>query len=523
MDGNNVGIGYTKMDNATIVDPSKDIGETARAGFGWLAGGRVITQVIQLANSIILARLLVPEDFGLLAMAMAVGGSARAVGDFGVSAIVVQRKEMDEDFLSAAFTLNFAVFAAMALVQILIAPVGGLLMNEPRVVGVMLGLAVGVPISGVGSFYQGLIKRSLRFPRLVALSFVTIALNTVVACSLAALGFGVWSLVIAQVVASVGAAFTAQRLVGCWVPFSVQAARRHFSEILSFGKYATGNSLISYLVYNADYLFIGRLLPTQQLGFYYFAYEKSRLVSARFLNLISGIAFPTFSKVSENTERLRSAYRAVTISGFALIAPATVFLAVHAEEVIPFVFGPKWSSSILIFQILSIPVLINALTSGVGSVVYAIGKPEISFNINRWFVAPLIVSYFLGAKFGGILGVAIAVAIVKGSASLTKLMVTFSYLGWKPLPILRPVFLILLGSLSAGGLSMLKIFSATVFPVWLNLVIAWVLFVGFFVISQATTNREGLRVIWGSLLGQSGVVWCTRRVPGLVRQIFAMP
>jgi O-antigen/teichoic acid export membrane protein len=456
-------------------------------------------------------------------MALAVGGIARSVGDFGVSAIVVQRDSLESDFLSAAFSLNLFTFLLMAAAQIAIAPLGSWLMGEPRLTLVMIGLAVAIPFTGVGGFYQALMKRELDFSALVHLGIVSVAVTSVVACTLAFLGAGVWSLVLAQISSAIVLAVIAYRKIGKWIPVSVSASLQHAREIGRFGKYATGNSIISYILYNADYLLIGRMLPTAQLGFYFFAYEKSRLVSVRLLNLVASVSFPAFSRIQNDTQRLLDSYRSITVTGFALIAPISVFLAVHAGVVIPFLFGHQWNDSILVFQILSIAVLINAMSSGVGSVVYAIGRPEIIFNVNRWIVVPLIAAYVLGAHFGGIVGVAVAVVIAKGSASIIKLMVTYRRIQWDAWPIVKPLLGVLAGAFASGIVSTLVYDSLDSFPMWAALILASFAYCAAFLVSQPLVNREGLGIFWRHILGDKSMRVCQRFIPQYVLRTFEFP
>ncbi|MGB5390502.1 MAG: lipopolysaccharide biosynthesis protein, partial [Thermoanaerobaculia bacterium] len=440
----------TELDSAGPSFSELGVAGAARTGVRWLAAESAVSQVIQLATSIALARLLVPDDFGLIAMAVAVGGLARAVGDFGISALIVQREDLDPGFLPAAFTLNAALFLSLAVFQVLLAPIGGLILEDSRVVWVIAALALALPFQGLSSFAQALLRRDLAFSKIAKLNLVAVVVSSVVACSLAVLGFGVWSLVAAQIAAPIVIALLAWRMTSFGVGVDVSAAKRWSREILGFGRFATGNSLVNYLVHNLDYLLIGRLLPTAQLGFYYFAFEKSRVFSRRILGLYSSLSLPVYSRLNPDRERIRRAYRTATAATVFLIAPIVTFLAVHAALVIPLVFGEKWTPSVIVFQILSVHVVVNALTSGIGSVFYAVGRPDISFRIVRWIVIPLGMAYFLGARFAGIVGVALAVTVIKSAFSLIKLEVCFRFLRWKWLPTLRPALVVIAGATVAG-------------------------------------------------------------------------
>jgi len=510
------------MASRQIASP-ETVAHAARIGAGWGAAGRFVAQAIQLATSVLLARLLVPDDFGLIAMAVAVGGLARAVGDFGVSALVVQRRDLDSGFLRAAFTVNSAVFLGMAVFQVLLAPLGGLMMDDQRVVGIIAALSLVLPFQGLASFLQALLRRDLAFSEIVKLNLLAVVVSSIVACSLAAGGFGVWSLVAAQISGPAAVALQAWRMNTVSVGLDVPAARRWSREIFGFGRFAMGNSLVNYLVQNMDYLLIGRLLPTAQLGFYYFAFEKSRILSRRILDLYSSLALPVFSRLSQDGERIRRAYQTATVAALFLIAPMVVFLAFHAPLVIPLVFGEKWSPSVIVFQILSVHVIVNAVTSGIGSVLYAVGRPDISFRIVRWMVVPLGIAYFAGARLAGIVGVALAVAVVKSTFSLIKLGVCFRFLRWKWAPTLRPALVIIASATVAGlfSLGVVRLVPST--SDWVRLLLVAAMFGLVFGVSQLTVNRSGLAMIWQGVLGPGGLQWCQRVLPMRLRSILSIP
>ena len=505
------------------IDSPETVAQAARIGAGWGAASRLATQAIHLVTTVVLARLLVPDDFGLIAMAVTVGGLARAVGDFGISALVVQRGDLDPGFLRAAFTLNSALFFGLAVVQVLLAPIGGWILDDPRVVGVIAALALALPWQGLASFTQALLRRDLAFSKTAKLNLVAVVVTSIVACSLAFVGFGVWSLVAAQFSAPVVVALLAWRLIPVRLGVDVSAAKRWSREILSFGRFATGNSIVNYLVHNLDYLLIGRLLPTAQLGFYYFAFEKSRVFSRSVLGLYSNLALPVYSRLNPDREKIRRAYRTATAATVFLIAPIVTFLAVHAGLVIPLVFGEKWTPSVIVFQIFSVHVVVNALTSGIGSVFYAVGRPDISFRIVRWIVAPLGIAYLVGAQLAGIFGVALAVAVIKSAFSLIKLGVCFRFLQWKWVPTLRPALVVIVCATASGLFSFG--FGELVLPAsdWARLFLVAAAYGLVFTVSQLTVNRSGLTMIWRGILGPGGLRWCQSQLPKLLRTALSIP
>ncbi len=456
-------------------------------------------------------------------MAIAIGGLAKAVGDFGVSAMVVQRESLESSFLRAAFTVTVGVFICLAFCQVVISPLGGLVLGDQRVVGVIIALALALPVQGLASFFLALLRRDLAFSQVAKLNVLAVVVASIVACSLAFAGYGVWSLVAAQIVSPAVVALVAFRFAPQDVRLDLAATKRWRRDILDFGRFATGNSIINYLVHNLDYLVIGRILPTPQLGFYFFAFEKSRILSRRVLDLYSGLAFPVFSRLKQDAEQMRRAYRTATAAAVILIAPAVAFLAFNAELVIPLVFGDQWTPSVTVFQILSIHVIVNAVTSGIGSVFYAVGRPDIPFRIVRWIVVPLGLAYFVGAKISGIIGVAIAVAVIKSLFSMIKLTACFRFLHWELLPTLRPALIAIVGAI-LGGVVSRRLPAVMPFTTdWGEFAGVAVVFCAVFGFSQVVLNRNGLTTIWNGLLGARELEWCRHHLPGSLCSLLAIP
>jgi PST family polysaccharide transporter len=304
---------------------------------GFSQAGRVIAQLL---GMVILARLLSPSDYGVVAMAMLVTGFAGIFHNFGTKAAVIQRRELPSALLDSLFWLNVGFGLAIAILIALLAPVIAVAMREPRLTGVLWLLALAFPILSLGLVQQGLLERASRF-RSVALIECCAAFAGLAAGVLAALaGWGVYSLVSQAIVAWI--VVTA----GLWAASTWRPAWRCslalIREIAGFSGNLMGFNIVNYFARHMDTVLIGRFLGATDLGYYHLAY---RLMIWPLQN-ISDVAwrafFPALSRLQDDKQRLRLAYVRAAAAVFLITAPLTLGLFVLREPFVLTVMGERW-------------------------------------------------------------------------------------------------------------------------------------------------------------------------------------
>ena len=250
--------------------PSSLVG-TASRGVLWTAGAQFIAQGIHVAVRLVLARLLVPDDFGLVAMAMVFLSLTPLVADLGVGQALAQRQDLAEGHRSTAFWLTSALGGGLFFLFAAAAPLFGAFYGEPAVVPIIRVLAVSFLLAAPESVYSALLIREMRFGLLGARRIAATLSGGAAGIAAAVGGLGVWALVIHSLVtAAAGSALLAWR--SPWRPrweFSRKAAR----ELWGFGRWVTGSRLLNHLNRNADNLLIGRFLGAAALGLYSFSYQ----------------------------------------------------------------------------------------------------------------------------------------------------------------------------------------------------------------------------------------------------------
>jgi O-antigen/teichoic acid export membrane protein len=393
----------------------------AISGVKWSGISMGAVTALQFVTLAVLARLLSPSDFGLMGMIMVVIGFAQAFADMGVSNAIIHRQDTTRNQLSSLYWLNiiagiivfFVVCASASLI------VG--FYHEPRLHNLLYLTAVIFLITPFGQQFQILLQKELRFNGLAKIEIATSIVKAVVAIVLAFSGFGVYSLIWGQL------ADTSARvlmLLGAgwrnWRP-GFHFSKRDLRGYLSFGLYQMGERTINYLNSNLDYLLIGSMLGAKPLGYYTLAYNLIIRPSSLINPVITKVAFPVFSRIQNETDRLKRGY----LKGLQLLSsinfPIMAGMAAVASVAVPTIFGEQWKPSVILVQILTIVGLLRSAGNPVGSLLLAKGRADLGFKWNTALMIIQIPGLYLGAKLGGTVGVAIAFAVLMG------LFTIFSY------------------------------------------------------------------------------------------------
>ncbi|MCZ6860782.1 MAG: MOP flippase family protein [Alphaproteobacteria bacterium] len=385
----------------------------AAGGAYWTGSSSVAVTVLQFAQLAVLARLLVPEDFGLMAMMMVVIGFAQAFADMGISNAIIHRQDTTDDHLSSLYWLN--ILAGIVLILLLLAAVPGVvtLFTEPRLAELIPVIALIFLIAPFGQVYQALLQKNLRFRELSVSEISGAALGAAVAITAAVAGQGIYALIFGQL------ANTACRtavLIGYgwreWRP-SLHFRRRDLDNYLSFGLFQMGERSINFLGQRVDQLLIGALLGAQALGYYHLAFNLVILPVTRINPVLTRVAFPIFARVQNDAAKLRHGYMTMQRVLSAVNFPLLLGLAAVAPVFIPLVLGEQWAPSIVLVQFLAGVALIRSTGNPVGSLLLGKGRADLGFYWNVWVVLTQIPAVYVGAKVGGTVGVATALLLMQ--------------------------------------------------------------------------------------------------------------
>ena len=356
----------------------------------------------------VLARLLTPQDFGLIAMVTAVTGFVALFKDAGLSMATVQRAEITQAQVSTLFWVNVALSCAVMLVVAALAPVLAWFYNEPRLVWITLALSATFVLGGLTVQHQALLQRQMRFKDLALVDIVSLAAGILTAVVLASMGATYWSLV-GMVGGTAATNCLMVWLISGWRPGPPVRASG-VRSMLRFGGGLTTFSALNYFTRNADNMIIGFSLGSGPLGIYSKGYGLLLMPIRQFSAPVSAVAVPALSRLQENPEAYRRFLRrAVSVLAFVGM-PIVAFSAVAAHDLVRVLLGPSWGEVATVFQLLAPAALMGTLNVVPGWLCTSLGQTR---KMVYWacFSAPIMVAGFAIGVRWGINGVAVAVSI----------------------------------------------------------------------------------------------------------------
>ena len=383
--------------------------QKAAKGIFWSVIQKWGRAAISIVTFVVLSRLLAPEAFGLVALATVFTVFIELFLDQGFGAAIVQRAEIEPEHLDTAFWIN--ILTGLILTGSLIAASGlvATLFEEPRLASVLRWLSISFILSALSSTQISILQRKLAFKNLAARSLAATAVGGVVGIGMAFAGFGVWSL-IAQDLATNLAGIVILWSSSDWRP-GFKVSIKHYKDLFSFGVSIVGNHALTVLIRRSDDLLIGYFLGPTLLGFYTIGYQLLLVIIRLVTEVTNSVAFPAFSRIQNEPERMRRAFYNVTQYTSLFAFPVFVGLAVLAPELVPAVFGEKWSPSIPVMQVLSLIGILQSVLFFNGSIIKASGKPSWQLGIMLLNAICSVIGFLLAVKWG-IVAVAASFVIV---------------------------------------------------------------------------------------------------------------
>lgn len=329
-------------------------GRSVRGGF-WTLGSQGAQFVIQSVSTVVLARLLTPVDFGIVAMVTAVTGLGQAFSDLGLSEATIQRKEVSHEQVSMLFWINVAIGIALLLVTMALAPVLSWFYKEPRLSGITLLVSLTFLISGLKVQHDALLKRQMRFATLAIRDVASWAIAVPTSILLALRGAGYWALAGLPLMVNFNAMVLSWLMVR-WTPGLPRRGTR-VASMIRFG----GNVAASYVIVTVNRsvanLLIGWHWGAGPLGLYSRAYNLLMLPVRQLSAPACSVAVPMFSRIQGDRERFARYYLRVANLIVWISTPFLGFLFVAAQPVIVVVLGRQWVESAAVFQILAVSAL----------------------------------------------------------------------------------------------------------------------------------------------------------------------
>ncbi len=338
----------------------------------WRLTGALVGAVSQLGVSMVLARLLTPANFGVVALASIVIGFVQPFGDCGLGAALIQRTTLTERHVRVGFTLSVLLGVVIAAALAGSAPYVAALMRNPEVTPVLEVLSVGFALARHGCRLGALLRRRLDFKRQFFIDMGSLLVGfCAVAVVLAIRGYGVWSLVwggLGQTLISALAQFAIVRH-----PVRPLLARSEIRDLLDFGVGSASGAIVNYIALNSDNFIVGRTLGVASLGLYNRAYMLMNVPYTYGASAMSAVLFPAFAQIQDEQARVQRGYLLMTRLAGIVAAPTLGTLAIGAPHVVPALFGPQWVGAVVPLQILCLAGYFRARTTSAASSLKAWG------------------------------------------------------------------------------------------------------------------------------------------------------
>lgn len=363
-------------------------------------------------TSIILARNLTSSDYGIVGFASIFVIFLGMFNDLGVTASIIQKETIGENDLYTAFTLKLLLGLLIFLFSFLWGSVSQRAFDNPAVKAVVIVLGSSSLLSAVGFLPTIILTRELKFKRLTIPQLGGQVVATIVALTSVYMGARYWSLVFASLAASTASAVIV--FVLCPVRFKFRWDREVAKEHLKFGSHLFLAWLLAFVLFNSDNFAIGVLGGAAMLGFYSIAFNWSTKACNLIESAIQGILLATFSKVQNETERLMRGYLTVLeyVSFAAVLANG--LLLILSRELLTLVLGRgtgKWLPALTALRILCVYGGVRAVLEPVGSIVTAIGRPDLLFKSNAVVTCFQVACLYPALRYLGLEGVAVVVTL----------------------------------------------------------------------------------------------------------------
>jgi O-antigen/teichoic acid export membrane protein len=382
-------------------------GRSVRGGAATILG-QGAQLVIMTGSTMVMARLLTPQDYGMIAMITAVTGFITLFKDLGLSMATIQRAEITHEQVSTLFWINVALSVAVMLVVMALAPVLAWFYGEPRLLPLTLVMALGFILGGLCVQHSALLRRQMRFVTLALIDILRLVVCVAVGIAAALAGAGVWALVYMPLAGSVFNV-VAVWIASPWRP-SLPTRGAGVRGMLGFGANLTAFNVLNYFARNADNLIIGKFLGPEPLGLYSKAYGLLMLPIQQITWPLSAVAVPALSRLQDDREQFRRYYfRAISAIAFVTM-PLVTMLAALSDEIIRVVLGEQWMGAAVMFKVLAFAAFFQPVVSTSSWMYLSLGQTGRMLKWGLMGVPVTLLSFIIGI-FWGALGVAISYTI----------------------------------------------------------------------------------------------------------------
>ena len=382
-----------------ILKPLSTLETRTVRSISYTAASQVVVLSLTLLTVTILARVLTPEDFGIVSIGMLFMALFASIQDSGVTSAVIQRDARIEDSISVGLSLRWIIAGMLFLAIVGFSPMISDFYDNPAIMPVIVVMSSNLFIQPIAFSSYVLLNRRLEFSKLAMASVVQCVATTVVSIGLAILNFSYWSIVLGSLSGSVSLVF-AMRYYESTL-FRPRIDKKLMQELLAFGSHLLVVALMAFVIFGVDQLAVGKVLGIATLGVYFISVRFGRVLGEQISGTVNRVLFPTMARMKDSMEHLKVAY----VQSMRMIAIIAVPLSLGVSALSPLfvhvVLGQRWVSATVPLAILSFQGLLNSLIAPAANVLISIGKPKyMSIQASVQAAAMVIAIYPVTALFG---------------------------------------------------------------------------------------------------------------------------
>lgn len=384
-------------------------------GIFWNSVQLVVNRGFDFIIKLVLARLLFPEQFGLIGMAAVFTSFVQVFNEVGIGAALIQRK--DEDIREEHFHTSFwtgIVWSTILylIISFLVSPLAASFYKEPMLIKIIPVLSIGILSSPINLVHRAQLVKAMNFKKLAFISNASKFFTGTLSLGLAFLGAGIWALVFSSVASFIVAMPLYFKATG-WTPKLIWD-KQAFKDIFGFGIYTTGTNVFNNLTSKIDYLIIGKLMGPAALGVYTLAFVLTDTFRNQLMFLMNKVMYPVYGKKQDDPVALKRYYLNVVKYNSIVVYPIMVFLFVLGEPFVITFFGSKWEGTIEPLKILSLAVMAHMVVNSNTSLIRGLGKPGLEMKIQLFKSVLLYVpTITIGIYYWGTIGAAYAILLNK--------------------------------------------------------------------------------------------------------------
>jgi O-antigen/teichoic acid export membrane protein len=455
---------------------------------------RGVEFVLQLAGIMVLARLLTPNDYGLIGMVVVVISFAGMFKDAGLSMATVQKETISREQISTLFWLNVLISLFLGLCILAGSPLVARFYGRSELTTVTAALSLSFIISGLTIQHQALLRRHMRFESLAVIQIASYVANLIVAILLALAGWRYWALVGGTFATALSG--TLLTFFFCpWIPGRMRRATG-VRDMLKFGGHVIGGNFFDYFAGSADHILIGKFIGADALGLYAKAYRMVKMPITQIRGPMRKVALPVLSSLQNQPERYVKYYQRLIDIIASLSIPLTLYCAIEADFLIRILLGQQWLGVVPVFRILAIAGVIHPVASTGGLVLISHGFSSRFFYFSVFYTIVIVASYIAGLPFG-IRGVAAGYAVGRYVILIPSLFYCFHKTSITVSLFMRTVASPMLSGLLAAGCVILMKYVGTG-----DSLVSHILYAGIFMVvySGLSFCRKSVRETSGLLL-----------------------